>query len=155
MLRQPEIGRTFTVPQDWMTLSFWTLNVPATLTVGFTRQGETVMKPRLGEAVVTFIGARPSNRQKFKMVFKSSYLQVHMMFLLCCFDQCLLDTCPFTVHLELGTFDMHRAPRKDIASWFTGWSSGVVPECPNQLPLTWSTIIGLPEFDGKKRMEID
>lgn len=36
----------FTDTMDWMTLSFWTLNVPATLTVGFTRQGETVMKPK-------------------------------------------------------------------------------------------------------------
>ena len=30
-----------------MTLVFWTLNVPATLTVGFTRRGETVMAPQL------------------------------------------------------------------------------------------------------------
>eukprot|EP00438_Fugacium_kawagutii_P009877 Skav220944 [mRNA] locus=scaffold2381:71252:71824:+ [translate_table: standard] len=36
--------------QDWMTLLFWTLNVPATLTVGYTDRGETIMKPHLGRA---------------------------------------------------------------------------------------------------------
>ncbi|CAE7763776.1 AKT5 [Symbiodinium sp. CCMP2592] len=36
----------FTDAMDWMTLLFWTLNVAATLTVGFTRRGETVMAPR-------------------------------------------------------------------------------------------------------------
>ena len=103
--------------------------MPATLTVGFTRQGETVMKPRLGETAVTFIDASLSNRQKFKMACKSSYLQVQMMSLLFCFQQCLLDIdiCAFAVHLELGTFDMHRTPRREIASWFTGWSSGCGP----------------------------
>ncbi|CAE7242053.1 unc-103 [Symbiodinium sp. KB8] len=35
----------FTDAMDWMTLLFWTLNVAATLTVGFTRRGETVMAP--------------------------------------------------------------------------------------------------------------
>ena len=33
--------------QDWMTLIFWTLNVPATLTVGYTYRGETIMRPSL------------------------------------------------------------------------------------------------------------
>ena len=131
--------------------------MPATLTVGFTRQGETVMKPRLGETVVTFIDASLSNRQKFKMACKNLYLQFHVMSLLFCFQQCLLDICAFAVHLELGTFDMHRTLRREIASWFTGWSSGCGPRVSKleDLTLTWSTIIDLPEFDGKKQMEMD
>jgi len=32
-----------------MTLIFWTLNVPATLTVGYTYRGETIMRPRLSQ----------------------------------------------------------------------------------------------------------
>ncbi|CAK9027753.1 unnamed protein product [Durusdinium trenchii] len=36
----------FTEMMDWMTLCFWTLNVPATLTVGYTFKGETIMRPR-------------------------------------------------------------------------------------------------------------
>ena len=35
-------------PQDWMTLLFWSLNVVATLTVGFTKRGETIMSPTPG-----------------------------------------------------------------------------------------------------------
>ncbi|CAJ1334352.1 unnamed protein product [Effrenium voratum] len=33
---------------DWMTLLFWSLNVVATLTVGFTKRGETIMSPTPG-----------------------------------------------------------------------------------------------------------
>lgn len=36
----------FTDTMDWMTLIFWTLNVPATLTVGYTYRGETIMRPK-------------------------------------------------------------------------------------------------------------
>ena len=38
----------FTDLMDWMTLLFWTFNVPATLTVGYTSKGDTVMEPNLG-----------------------------------------------------------------------------------------------------------
>eukprot|EP00931_Biecheleriopsis_adriatica_P003824 TRINITY_DN105585_c0_g1_i1.p1 TRINITY_DN105585_c0_g1~~TRINITY_DN105585_c0_g1_i1.p1 ORF type:complete len:771 (-),score=110.16 TRINITY_DN105585_c0_g1_i1:150-2366(-) len=37
---------SFTIGMDWLTLIFWTVNVAATLTVGFVKSGVTIMLPR-------------------------------------------------------------------------------------------------------------
>jgi len=37
---------TFSVTMDWLTLLFWTINIPASCTVGFVQEGITIMIPR-------------------------------------------------------------------------------------------------------------